>query len=249
MMRACERRVDQRARRERAHAAGVRPAVVVEDPLVILRGADRQRARAVADDEERHFGTGRHSSITSRSPAAPNRPLAHRRDDRRFGLGAIARRSRRPCRPPARRPSAPPASRTRPERTAASASSSDVAGAEARGRHAVPRHERFRERLARFERAARGRRAEQQAAVSREPVGDADAERQFGADDGEIDLLAVRELGRQRLRSAMSTADGARERGDPGIAGRASNSPTSRSRTAGRRARARARRCRGRELS
>ena len=40
-----QRVVDQRARRERAHPAGVRPAVVVEDALVILRGADRQRAR------------------------------------------------------------------------------------------------------------------------------------------------------------------------------------------------------------
>ena len=41
-----QRGVDQRARRERAHAAGVRPAIVVEDPLVILRRADRHaRAR------------------------------------------------------------------------------------------------------------------------------------------------------------------------------------------------------------
>ena len=40
-----QRSVDQRAWGERAHAAGVRPVIVVEDALVVLRGADRQRPR------------------------------------------------------------------------------------------------------------------------------------------------------------------------------------------------------------
>ena len=35
-----QRGVDERARRERAHAAGVRAAIVVENPLVILGRAD-----------------------------------------------------------------------------------------------------------------------------------------------------------------------------------------------------------------
>ena len=49
--------VEQRTRRERAHSAGIRTPIVVEDPLVILRRSDRQRAGAVADKEERDFGT------------------------------------------------------------------------------------------------------------------------------------------------------------------------------------------------
>ena len=90
MMRASQRGVDQRARRERAHAAGVRPAVVVEDALVILRGADRHGARAVAD-RRRTTLPGRSGTPRSRarSPAAPNSPIAHRRDDGGFGRRAI----------------------------------------------------------------------------------------------------------------------------------------------------------------
>ena len=52
MMRACIGLIDQRARRERAHAAGVRPSIAVEDALVILRRHQRLRARAVAEREE-----------------------------------------------------------------------------------------------------------------------------------------------------------------------------------------------------
>ena len=54
----------------------------------------------------------------------------------------------------------------------------------------VPRHEILRECLARFE-TRRGRSGtEQQPAVVRKPVGDAEAEREFRSDDGEVDLFA-----------------------------------------------------------
>ena len=57
--------------------------------------------------------------------------------------------------------------------------------------HVVPRHEGLCEGLAGFEPRRGGGRAEEQTPVSREAVGDADAERQFGADDRQIDLLAL----------------------------------------------------------
>ena len=102
----------------------------------------------------------------------------------------------------------------------ASASSSDSHDAKARGRHAVARHERLRERLARLEpRRGRGR-TEQQPAVGREAIGDAEAQRQLGADDGEVDLLALGERERGRRDRSRSTGSGAREPGDSGIAGR-----------------------------
>ncbi len=44
---------DQRAGREGSHAAGVRPLVAVERPLVILRRRQDPRAHAIGQDEER----------------------------------------------------------------------------------------------------------------------------------------------------------------------------------------------------
>ena len=84
-----ERGIHQRARRERAHAAGVRPAVVVEDALVILRRADRDGARAVADREERHFRPDQ--AFFDHEPIAGGAefPLAHGVGDRALGGGTI----------------------------------------------------------------------------------------------------------------------------------------------------------------
>ncbi len=44
-----------RRRRIRAHAAGIRTLIVVEGALVVLRGGERNRSRAVAEREERGF--------------------------------------------------------------------------------------------------------------------------------------------------------------------------------------------------
>ena len=70
--RACERRIKQRTRRKRAHAAGIRSTIVVEDTFVILGGADRQRARAVADEEEGDFGA-RQTFLDDESFCPPHR--------------------------------------------------------------------------------------------------------------------------------------------------------------------------------
>ena len=116
----------------------------------------RSARRATPSQRTKNDTSGpvRHSSITRRAPAAPNRRSRHRVAIAPSRRRRDRRRSRRLCRPRDRRLSARPESRTRRIARTASASSSDVAGAEARGRHAVPRHERLRERLARS-RAAR----------------------------------------------------------------------------------------------
>jgi hypothetical protein len=46
---------DDRGRRVRAHAAGVGALVAVAQALVVLAGGERQRARAVAHDDEARF--------------------------------------------------------------------------------------------------------------------------------------------------------------------------------------------------
>ena len=85
----------------------------------------------------------------------------------------------------------------------------------------MARHERFRERLARFEPRGRGGRSEEQPAVVGEAIGDAEAQRQLGADDGEVDLLAFGERSERRRGRSESIGTVRARRGDPGISGRA----------------------------
>ena len=84
-----QRLVRQRTRRERAHPSRVRPAVVVEDALVILRRADRHRALAVGEHEERHLRAGEalfeHNARAGRAETAE----AHHVADRRLGFPEI----------------------------------------------------------------------------------------------------------------------------------------------------------------
>ena len=149
-MRRSRRRINQRTRRERAHAAGVRPFVVVEDALVILRGTERNGAPAVAEGEEGHFRTGQalleHDARARGSEAS----LFHRLADRIVsgaGIGgddnALSRGQ---------------AVSLDDDRQAELASIDDgmcrcsvLAHAIARRRHAVTRHERFRKDLAALE--------------------------------------------------------------------------------------------------
>ena len=53
--RLLQRRRKHRRRRIGAHAAGVRPGIAVAHPLVVLRRAERQRVRAVAQREQADF--------------------------------------------------------------------------------------------------------------------------------------------------------------------------------------------------
>ncbi len=83
------RRVDQRARRERAHASGIRPLVIVEYPLVILGRADRERARPVAHGEERNLRSGQALFDHEAVAGGAEFPGAHHADDRGFGRREI----------------------------------------------------------------------------------------------------------------------------------------------------------------
>ncbi len=58
----------------------------------------------------------------------------------------------------------------------------------------MPLHEVFREGLAGFEPGRGPRRTDDQPSGGRERIGNADAERKLGADDGEINLLAGNQL-------------------------------------------------------
>ena len=84
-----ERRVEHDARRERAHAAGIGPLVIVEEAFVILRRCQRQDPFAVAHDEERDFWSGQtffnDDAIARRTELA----VAHEGGDRGGGGGAI----------------------------------------------------------------------------------------------------------------------------------------------------------------
>ena len=163
--RACSRVVEQRARRERAHAAGVRPAIVVEDALVILRPSASGTARVPSQSAK---------NDTSRTGQAL---LEHER----------ARRRRRTCRPSSPRaprasasarsgatttplPAARPSAFTH-DREAELAARDDrvrlrgrLADAIARRRNPVSRHEVLREHLAALELRRRARGPEHQPA-------------------------------------------------------------------------------------
>ena len=85
--------------RERAHAAGVRTPIAVEDPFVILRAADGKRPCSVAHQEERHLRPRQTLFDHDRLARRAEFSLAHRRNECgfRFALrlsddDALARR-------------------------------------------------------------------------------------------------------------------------------------------------------------
>src|SRR5439155_5062393 len=225
---AClERRVDERTWRERTHATGVRPTILVEDALVILRRADRNRARAVRNAEERHFRSLQALFDHQTIARGAELPIAHRVDNRALRRGAIVGDDDAF----AGRQAVGLEHDRQAEFSAAQRRERGVrrlARAEARGRHRVARHERFRERLARLEARRRGARPEEQPAVARKAIGDAEAQRQLRADEREIDLLAfgqrgergdVADIDRRRARETRNSGGARRGQALAGIAG------------------------------
>ena len=94
----------ERARRERAHASGIRPAVVVEDPLVILRG--RQAARSSSRRRGRSTTLpARRETLRARS-GRPRRRTGDRPSSRAPTASAVGRSSAMTTPLPAARPSA-----------------------------------------------------------------------------------------------------------------------------------------------
>ena len=197
------------------------PSVVVEDALVILRRADRHRARAVAEREERHLGPDEALlDDEARARGAELLLLHHRRGSRRR-----PRRDRGATTTPL--PAASPSaftrreSRTRPTRSTAQRLGRRLAHAIARGRNAVARHEALREDLAALELRRGARRAEDARPARAETIDDAAIERKLRSDDGEIDRARARPASSSASDRATSIGIDARDARDAGVAGRA----------------------------
>jgi len=131
---------------------------------------------AVGDHEEGDLGTRQtffdHEAVARR----PELAVGHGRRDRRFGRRAILRDDDAFARrEPVGFEDERPAILARPDN--AECSLAGLARHETRRRYVVARHERLRERLARLEPGGGGRRAKQQAPLSRKVIGDAEAER------------------------------------------------------------------------
>ena len=185
--------VDERARRERAHAAGIRTAITVEDPFVILGRPDRHRARSIADREERHFGTAEALFDDEPIPGRAEFSVAHRFANRRLGARSIVGDDHALT----RREAVGLQHDRETEFTRGDRGQRLVrrlAGLKPRGRNTVARHQRFREGLARFKARGRGGWTEEQTSIGGKSIRDAAAERQFGSDDREINPLAFGEL-------------------------------------------------------
>jgi hypothetical protein len=87
----------------------------------------------------------------------------------------------------------------------------------------MARHERLSERFAGFELCGGARWAEQKSGVGREAIGHSGAQRHLGPDDAEIDSFGVRDSG-EIVRARQVYWNCSRERGNPGIPGRAHKS-------------------------
>ena len=171
-------------------------------------------------------GPSRHSSITSRAPAAPNCRSSIAARIAASGFAAIGRDDDAL----AGREAVGLDHDRKAELAAAStarASAAVVAHAVARGRNAVARHEALREDLAALELRRGARRTEDAQPARRKEIDDAAIERQLGTDDGEIDRARVAASASsavedRRRRSATSAGD----RGDAGVARRADSAVT-----------------------
>lgn len=84
-------RGEERARREGAHASSVGPAIVIEDPFVILGARQGYRPRSIAQIERRHLGTGQTLLDDKPRSRSPECVIDHRRPDGGLGLAAVLR--------------------------------------------------------------------------------------------------------------------------------------------------------------
>ncbi len=214
---------DQRARRKGTHPAGIRPAVVVEDALVILRGLQRHERRAVGEHEVRRF-LARQKFLEDHALAGGAelsgdhhvadhgfRGRAIVRDHDAFARGeAVGLDDQRvaelaPCDLAQRRVGR-------------------VADAETRGRYAMAGHEILRERLARLQprRASGG--TDNRKPVGVEEIDDAAAEGNLRTDNGQVNLLAHGDR-EKVVRLTGVGGDTARDGGDAWVPRRADDAP------------------------
>jgi hypothetical protein len=157
----------ERTRRERAHAAGVRPAVVVTDAFVILRAAEIRRVLAIGEKKERHLGS--RQAFLDHQPRAGRAELFvdHRGAHGGFRLGTIGR----DCHALPGRQTIGLHDHWKTElgaRNGVERRRRIVTDDEARGGNAVVRHEGFGMRLRTFEQRAAPRRTDESDGRSRE---------------------------------------------------------------------------------
>ena len=211
--------VDERARRERAHAARVRPAIAVEDALVVLRGAEGDRALAVTDREEGHFRTGKAFLEHDAGAGGAELTVFHHRAYRVLGFDTV--RGHDDALPRGQTVSLDHnrqtelAARDRFQRIGGG-----IADAKARRRNSVAGHERFRERFTAFELGRDLGRSENAMPRRAKPIDDATIEWQLGTDDREIEALAIGER-TELVDGATLHGFRARVARDPGVARRA----------------------------
>jgi len=185
-------RRDDRRRRVRAHAAGVRAAILVEQTLVVLARRERERVLAVDHDDEARFLAVEEfldhdacacvAELVARQHHVDRfvRFLERHRDDHALaGREAVGLHDDR-----------------RAFRVDVGMRGGRVReGLVVGGRNAVPLHERLREILRALELRGFARRPEDLQAARAEQVDDAGRERRFGPDERECDAFAFREVG------------------------------------------------------
>ncbi len=208
---------DHHRRAVGAHAAGVRAAVAVADPLVVLAGRQRQEALAVAQADQRDLLALEppldHDPAGARAEAA----LLEEHRQRRLQLAFVRRNDHALAGREA----------VRLEHEAALEAVGRAPGLvgvvgdlELRRRNAVALHELLGERLAAFDLGRLPARPEDAQPAQAELIHDAERQRQLGADDGQVDLEGAGEIG-QLLDLVGGDRNRVRELRRAGIAGRA----------------------------
>ena len=177
-----------RRRRVRAHPAGVRAEVAVEDPLVVLRGDERDGVRPVADDVEARLFPREHLLDDHDVSRGPELAAPHESRDSLAGLVRVARDHHALAgREPVGLHHQRACGFLGVARGLVGVAEDPILG----GRNAMARQEALHERLGSLERGGGARRAERADAAGLERVDEAEDQRRLGPHDDEIDALAV----------------------------------------------------------
>ena len=164
--------------------------IVIEDALVILSGANREKRRAVGEHEIRGFLADEELLEDDSIAGAAESPLDHRRLNRCRRGGTIVDDHHALARGKAVGLQHERIAKRSPSIQA----SADVAESQTsipRGRHVMARHEILGERLTRFERGRGLSRSNDRAAVGREHVDDPPTEWELRSDHCQVDALAA----------------------------------------------------------
>ena len=184
---------------------------------MILGRTERQRACAVAQHEKRRFAADE-QLFDDDAVAGMAEPLVgHHAVHFRFGVAQVRRND------DAFAGSQAVGLEHDRERELAALEDRDrlrcrIARSVSRGRHVVAVHELLGEDLARLEPGGALHRSEQQIAARLERIRDPATQRQFGADNREIDLFAAHDLG-DGTRIRRIDGNAARDAADAGISG------------------------------